>query len=123
MSPKRCWTGAPKPPKTLKSMPPPYIADQSQIGTSKGLFFIVATATAGDVTEILLERAAKPQRNLSTMEATTTVRISVPDPQQTYQGVSLPAITDRGQIIFEDEVLSTTEAITTVESTFLSSGS
>ena len=53
--------------------------------------------------------------NLSTMEAITTVRISVPDPQQTYQGVSLPAITDRGQIIFEDEVLSTTEAITTVE--------
>ena len=27
--------------------------------------------------------------------------------------MSLPTITDRGQIVFEDEVLSTTEAITT----------
>ena len=48
-----------------------------------------------------------------TMEAITTVQISVPGPQQTYQGVSLPSITDRGQIVLGDEVLSTTEAITT----------
>ena len=41
---------APKPPKTLESAPPPCIADQSQIGTSKGLFFIVTTATFGGVT-------------------------------------------------------------------------
>ena len=38
---------------------------------------------------------------------------AVLNPQQTYQGVSLPTITDQGQIVFEDEVLGTTEAITT----------
>ena len=59
MSPKRCWTGAPKPPKTLESMPPPYIADQSQIGTSKGLFFIVATATTEKYLREAKERKKK----------------------------------------------------------------
>ena len=38
-----------------------------------------------------------------TMEAIATVQISVPGPQQTYQGVSLPSITDQDQIVFEDK--------------------
>ena len=54
-SQKCCWSGR------LESAPPPCIADQSQIGTSKGLFFIVTTATPGGVTEVLLERAARPK--------------------------------------------------------------
>ena len=43
-----------------REAPPPCNADQSQNGTSKGLFFIVTTTTTpGGVTEVLLE----PQHN------------------------------------------------------------
>ena len=37
----------------------------------------------------------------STTEAITTA--AVLNPQQAYQGVSLPSITDRNQIVFEDD--------------------
>ena len=42
-----------------------------------------------------------------------TTRLNAPDPQQTYEGVSLPCITDQDQIVSEDKILSTTEATTT----------
>ena len=42
-----------------------------------------------------------------------TAHLNAPDPQQTYEGVSLPCITDQDQIVSEDKILSTTEATTT----------